>query len=344
MRATAYTFMMLGFAGSFGIGLWMGRRGRRTRIIAASVCLGLIALRAFFRFRPDLELELFPFGAYVAIHPWWLFPFALCTLGIGAARMTTRMRRVLVSVFAGVVLAFAMEKAWLTAWFDLASCTGVPGRDGICRQTTPYSCGAAAAATLLTRLGRRATESEMASRCDTNALTGTHSISVCLALREMLEPAGYQVNLLRSDWDELIRLKGPALAVITSAPLVDHWVVVLGAREGGVALADPVHGRKVMGKKAFLRRWRRSLIIPEKPPGQVVTLRFRSPANVAFGAESTAPLQGALMASPPSWVLGLKPQAIVATPLRGDRRTATILLGGLVARLSLHRFVSAPPP
>ena len=264
MNRIGYPVLVLVFASSYGLGLWLGKRRRKVVLAAAAVALTLVVARAYFRFYPEVEFRLFPYDVYASVHAWWLFPFALIILGIGTVRMSKRPERIWIGAFALVTFLFAVERVWLTATFDAAAFRGKQRPDGVCRQTTPYSCGAAAAATLLGRLGISVTEAEMAERCGTNAMTGTDALSSVLGLRKMLGPMGYRVGLVRTDWQGLCRLNRPAMAIMRETVLIDHWVVVILAREEGVVTANPSVGRVIVPKQKFLRRWRGLLIVVEK--------------------------------------------------------------------------------
>jgi hypothetical protein len=260
------TSMLLLFVACLGVGNWLGQKreeGRdRLALAAAAVCMILLVLRAVFRFHPEWDYALLPSDAYAAVRPWWAFPFACVSLGIGTRRMSTRFSRRGVAVCAGLLLVFVASRLAATAAIDPASLTGRPGADGVCRQTTDYSCGAAAAATLLSRIGLEAGEGEMAEACGTTALTGTDEFGVCRGLRRKLAGTGRLPRVVSSDWDDLHGRPLPAMAVVAFSFLVDHWVVVLEADAGGVVVGDPLKSRVVrLSKETFLRDWRGVLVV-----------------------------------------------------------------------------------
>jgi hypothetical protein len=243
------------FAASLALGVRLGKKRDpdRVALATASVCVVLLVLRAVFRFHPEIDYALLPVDAYAAVRPWWAFPFAFAALGIGTRRMSTRFSRAGVAVCAGLLLAFAASRLFATAALDPSSFRGRPGPDGLCRQSTDYSCGAAAAATLLARLGVATDEGAMAEACGTTALTGTDEFGVCRGLREKLAGTGRSARIVASDWENLRRRPLPALAVVAFTFLVDHWVVVLEADEDGVLVGDP----------KFLADWRGVLVVVE---------------------------------------------------------------------------------
>jgi len=90
-------------------------------------------------------------------------------------------------------------------------------RAGVCRQTSPASCGPAAAATLLATCGIPATEAEMAQLCLTTG-DGTSSRAIYRGL--LLKTAGTdrKVEVFRGDLDALRKLDGPILLNVRLDP------------------------------------------------------------------------------------------------------------------------------
>ncbi|MCE9582185.1 MAG: hypothetical protein K8T20_06805, partial [Planctomycetes bacterium] len=127
--------------------------------------------------------------------------------------------------------------------------------------------GAAAAATVVTKLGVPATEREMADICGTNAFTGTDEFGVARGLRQKLEGKGVHVEVRGGDWEALRHAVLPAAVTIRFVPWIDHWVVVLEVREEVVIVGDPVRGRKVMAKEEFLSKWRKVMVTVEGGQG-----------------------------------------------------------------------------
>jgi len=255
-------FALLGFAAAYAAGFRLARRAGRLPAVVVGIGTSFVVLRAVLRWHPDLDYALLPFDLYAAVRPWWAFPFMFVVLGVGTPRMSTPFARRGLAVFAGVLCLYAASRLVATAVLDPADFRGVPGVEGNCGQTTDYSCGAAAAATMLARLGISSDEREMVFLCGTTALTGTDEFGVCRGLRNKLAGTGSRVGIVRTDWEGLRRRALPAMAVVAHSFLVDHWVVVLEAGEGEVLVGDPLIARPYRMKKAeFLRRWRSVLVV-----------------------------------------------------------------------------------
>lgn len=258
--------ILLAFAASFAAGLWLGARGRRRATIAAAGLLAVVLACAALHYFPRLEFPLADFDGYVAVRPFWKYPFALAILGVGTMQATAAWRRVIVESVAGFLFLLVGTNLHDVLREAPPRLYGVPDADGVCLQTSGYSCGAAAASTLLARVGVASDEREMAVLCRTTPWMGTDEFYACRGLREKLAGTGLRPRLVAAGWEELRRGPLPAMAVVRWSFLIDHWVVVLAAREDGVTLADPLHGVVTWDKERFLGDWRNELVRVEAEP------------------------------------------------------------------------------
>jgi hypothetical protein len=224
------------------------------RLGKVAVGLVLILARAFFAHFPAIEYLLFPYDFYAVIRPWWAVPVATLVLGVGVHHMSTPLARKLVGVFALGLYLSCVQRLWITATFDPETVTGVV-RNGICKQTTHYTCGAAAAAMLLDSHGVQVTEREMAEVCWTNGFTGTDSFCVARGLRNKLAGTKRVVNVVELDWEELVARKEPSVVTIHFSTFIDHWVIVRSASEERVEVGDPLAGNTSYSKGKFLAKW-----------------------------------------------------------------------------------------
>jgi predicted double-glycine peptidase len=262
MSAACGTGLVLILVGSYAAGAWLGYCRKSVVTAAVAGCLGMVLLRVLFRYLPDLEYALAPYDGYALVRPWWALPFGFVILGTGLKQMKSRIGRNLVTVFAACLMVLVGQRIVLTVIYnyDPARCSGTVGEDLVCRQTTGFTCGAAAAATFLAQSGIESTEREMAILCGTNAVTGTDEFGICRGLRRKLGDAGSGVRVVRSDWEDLKNGPCPAMATVKWGFLVDHWVVVLEVGEEEVGLGDPLKGRVTVPRQMFLRKWRGVLV------------------------------------------------------------------------------------
>ena len=142
------------------------------------------------------------------------------------------------------------------------------GKDGVCMQSTGFTCGPAAAVTALRALGIQATESELALCFGTSSLTGTPDDVVAIGLRERYADQGLVVEHRFMRSVEEFRAWPAALAVVEYSTFQDHFVAVLGVTDTMVTVGDPLTGRTQMPIAEFEEKWRRVgvLLRSEKRP------------------------------------------------------------------------------
>jgi hypothetical protein len=173
------------YSAAFIAGVRIGRRENWIAYTVTPTCLGIILLRVFFRFHPDVEYDLFPWDWYALIRTAYWWPFAFMILGVAVGRFKAVLARAPIEILAGVLFCFGILQIWGDATASNDRLGGKP-RNGLCGQTSSYSCGAAASATLLAQHNIYATEREMADLCTTGPMTGTDEFEVCMGLRAKL--------------------------------------------------------------------------------------------------------------------------------------------------------------
>jgi Peptidase C39 family len=127
---------------------------------------------------------------------------------------------------------------------------------GVCRQTTDYTCGPAAAVTALEKLGLPATEGELAVLSYSSPVTGTLPSCLSAALQKKYGPEGLRCRYRHFDSIEQLRNAGLTLAVVKEAFMLDHCIAVLGVSDDAVAVADPVTGTRRIPYRQFEKMWR----------------------------------------------------------------------------------------
>jgi len=139
---------------------------------------------------------------------------------------------------------------------QLANLKTIVDSDGVCFQSTDYTCGPAAAVTALRRLGLSADEGEIAILSRTSPMAGTLPWSLCAALNSRY--SAYGLRCQYRHFDSIAQLKNAevTLAVVKDTLLSDHCVAVLEVSEQLVIVADPVSGRKLIPHKQFEKIWR----------------------------------------------------------------------------------------
>lgn len=124
----------------------------------------------------------------------------------------------------------------------------------ICRQTTPHTCSAAAAATILNSLGIEASEAELAALCLTKQ--GTTWLGLYHGLAVKLRGTGFRAEFFECRTSELpeIVLEFPALLCCELSDTMDaehpHYQEIDGWRPGvkhSTVLFETAEGRHLIG-------------------------------------------------------------------------------------------------
>jgi len=140
--------------------------------------------------------------------------------------------------------------------------------NGICRQTTDFTCGPAAAVTALGRLGLSADEGEIAVLSYSSPVVGTLPACLTSALQKRYGAEGLRCSYRRFDSIEQLRKAGITLVVVKDAFLLDHCIAVLDVSDDAVTVADPVTGGRIVSYRQFEKMWRFAGIVLQRAPVQ----------------------------------------------------------------------------
>jgi hypothetical protein len=153
----------------------------------------------------------------------------------------------------GSVLPFVMP---LLVRNDLADLKTKNNVDNICVQSTPYTCGPAAAVTALRQLGVTAQEGELAILSHTSPIIGTMPWSLYKAIQNRYAADGVDCRFRHFDSISQLREADVTLAVVKDAFLLDHCVAILEVGDNTVTIGDPILGKIRMSYKDFQSVWR----------------------------------------------------------------------------------------
>ena len=180
-------------------------------------------------------------------------------------------------------LIVCLLMAGFVAWFSvlpllgptlvrdrLSNLTTKFDRAGICRQTTDYTCGPAAAVTALGRLGLAAEEGELAVLSYSSPITGTLPECLYSALKSRYSADGLRCQYRHFDSVDQLRNAGIILAVVKEAFLTDHCLAVLNVTDDAVTVADPATGKRLIPHSQFEKIWRFSGIVLERDSVQSI--------------------------------------------------------------------------
>ncbi len=144
---------------------------------------------------------------------------------------------------------------------ELRNLKTVVNPNGICLQSTGYTCGPAAAVTALRKLGVSAEEGEIAVLSHSSPVAGTLPTCLSTALQRRYGSEGLTCQYRFFDSINQLRNEGITLAVVKDGLINSHCVAVLGVTDNMVTLADPVWGRMLMSHEEFKKVWQFSGIV-----------------------------------------------------------------------------------
>jgi hypothetical protein len=153
----------------------------------------------------------------------------------------------------GAIAPFAMP---IIVKNDLAKLPTLTDADNICFQSTPYTCGPAAAVTALRQLGIRAYEGELAILSHTSPIIGTMPWELYKAIEGRYAGDGIDCRFRRFDSINQLKDAGVTLAVVRDAFMLDHCVAVIEVTDKTVTIGDPTSGKVQMSYKDFQSIWR----------------------------------------------------------------------------------------
>jgi hypothetical protein len=244
----------------FLFGQQVGLRGAKTALVVLAFCIPFIFLPVALNYWPSVGYAAATLGPWGRIYTWWPAFFPSLMLGIASSGAVARKPRIAFITCAAVYGLITFYRLFAIHAMDLAPLEHRVGADGICRQSTDWTCGPACAVTLLWHFRIPATEGEMARLALADPLRGVDDVQLALAIREKALPEGYDVIVIESDWESLRSNKLPVLVVFKLSTHLDHYAVVLNANEQYVTLEDPLNGARRVPREEFLTKWRNIVI------------------------------------------------------------------------------------
>ncbi len=247
-------------AAGAGLGFASSRLPKHGWLLGYLVPLAVIVAFAIAVRRPEWALH--PLLAWIFVGRLKLGLMAVTIAMIFSALVPrlplARERRALGLLVAVAVLYFSVWPAVAAAVnrpFLASLETRIPP-DGICRQSTDYTCGPAAAVTALRRLGLKAGEGELALLAGTSTATGTPPDVLARVLNDRFRGAGLRAELRRFRNLEELRSAGLTLVIVKFGLFLDHWLTVLEVTDRAVIVGDPISGIVHLTHEDFMARWR----------------------------------------------------------------------------------------
>ena len=231
----------------------------RPRWLIAGSLLALmpILLKMIFVLFPLIEARIMPIDLYASVQKDFWLPFTVLFFSFVSHIVSRRSRRAVVITVAILFLVVVQQTVW---HLGKPSIYGYKGTmvDGVCRQSSSETCGAAAMTTLLNAMGIKATEGEMADLSMTEPRAGVSPHQVAYGLQRKLRQLGRpeRVFLMVPEVKDLHHLAKPFLAGIKFSSTTNHMVCVLETNDEFLVVGDPISsGRKKWPWKRFEEFW-----------------------------------------------------------------------------------------
>lgn len=247
------------------IGRWFAQRRNGTWLVGYVLPFLLVIGVGLPRRFPSLE-EMFPFSvlmggrtefAVIALISTWL-------LATPCFRLRDRsQRRSIVLLMVVFALCFSVLPLLVPALMypSHTKMKTYLSHDGVCIQSTDYSCGPAAAVTLLREKGINAEEGELVIGAFTSPYGGTTPD----ALRDsMMKIYGFDSRIVTYEAVDELKEIGPFISLVKYSFLVDHYVTVLEINEEFLSTADPMFWKQKWSHQKYRERSRgRALIVSD---------------------------------------------------------------------------------
>lgn len=240
----------------------VGRKSKQIWIPVALICLFLLFLETWFVQRPDIEYSLIPWIDYAFFRGWGLIG-AFAVFGIGSVQIPRDAGHALLLFI--LLLIIVRMYFWWDILFGLDyNFTEIGFKNGICYQSTRYTCAPASSAMLLRHFGIRTSEKEMARLSLTGNVRATSNIKVIRGLRLKLKNTGYQVKIRVTDIAGLRQIRLPCLISLKTGLVSKHMVVLAALDDRHAELLDPEDGRIRIKLEEFRKTWAGNAIWIEK--------------------------------------------------------------------------------
>lgn len=248
------------FAGRFIV----AHCSKKTQKIIMLVCVVSIVSFVFLVHDPFFIYLLSFFEGSVFLYNSWFFWFAIVFFVIALPFMTNKGTKRAITIFLVFIIAIsAIDQISYLIPSNNSNIRGEIAGNGICLQSTSYTCGAASLATFLNIYDVKTTEIEMAKLARVRPFMGTSALGVYWALRHKLEETSFGSKIKNISFDELKQFDKPSIITTKLTFLVDHVIVVLGYEDGKFNIIDPLSGKYSIDEKELQEKWRGVVIYIE---------------------------------------------------------------------------------
>jgi hypothetical protein len=194
---------------------------------------------------------------------------ATMVLATPLSRVPKKRVRIMISILMAVIVFAVSVWPFIVPAFErkeIARLQTHIDANGVCIQTTAFTCGPASAVTALRKLGLSGEEGKIGILSGTSSFVGTPPDMLAEALQNEYGKYGLIAEYrLFKDISEL-KQAGLTLAVIKYAFMVDHYVTVLEVTDTEVVVGDPLNGLDRLSYADFRKEWRFVGIVLKRRP------------------------------------------------------------------------------
>lgn len=224
------------------------------------ISFAFIAILIASRFSSTISFKQ-PFCLFVAGRVRFVLFALAVTMGLMSplSRLQGRGQKILTCALMGIFVILFSVLPFLVPGLIEQRLLNLPTRldsNGVCLQSTSYTCGPAAAVTALGKLGFKAHEGQLAVLSHTSPIVGTLPRCLSDALRSRYGAQGIECKYRYFDSIEQLKDADFTLAVVKDSLFSDHCVAVLEVSDQRVCFADPAFGQVSMTKRGFEKIWR----------------------------------------------------------------------------------------
>jgi predicted double-glycine peptidase len=218
------------------------------------VCYGAAAHKPSLSFVPPISWLVMGRNKFASVAL-----IATMVLTTPLSRIKPVRARVLIFILMGLIVIHMSLWPFLAPAFNRDYLRGLVTQfdaNGICRQSSDYDCGPAAAVTALRRLGFPAEEGQIAIWAYTSSAIGTPPDILARTLQEHYGKDGLSSEFRVFKNLKELKAAGLTLVVIRYSFWFDHYLTVLEVDDDHVLVGDPSRGLMLIPSKDFLSKWR----------------------------------------------------------------------------------------
>lgn len=262
-------FVLLLAVSAMLLGTALGRCGKSSYAVGLGLAFALMGAVLVGR---DIAIQSHWPALYVLTASRIRFVLLLLSAGVGFGALIEHQTRGRLRWLSCGFAALIIAALWIAPFVSVAAVQDQLSRletvidaDSVCRQTTPFTCGAAAAVSGLLYFGAVGDEAALALTSRTSPLIGASVWDLYLAVRHASNQAGIQCTFSFFKHLSDVPVGSVLLAVMRDTGWNDHCVAVLDIQPTYLTVADPACGLRQMTWQSFQRAWRGCGILLYKP-------------------------------------------------------------------------------